>query len=89
MVFPIEYKKVGKHASKNVIWFCPDCGIPMKRERRTHSPTSLCYHSICPKCGLEWCDYYNAYWGTKPKNKNAYVDEPDPWAQEGQYVEEK
>jgi hypothetical protein len=46
----------------------------MDRINKTHSPTSVCYHSKCPKCGLEYCDYYQSYWGEKPKNPNAFQE---------------
>lgn len=40
--------------------------------KKGYLPTSRCYHSICKKCDLEYCDFYRKYLGNKPKNKEAY-----------------
>ena len=70
MSYPIEIKYVIGHLNPNKKYTCPDCNIPMDRFNKTHSPTSQCYHSICPKCYLEYCDYAHSYWYSKPKNKD-------------------
>jgi len=72
MEIPVEIKYISKHMNPKIRYECPDCHIEMKRENRTHSPLAVCFHSICPKCGLEFCDYYSAYWGKRPKNPNVY-----------------
>ncbi len=71
---PIEIKYTQKHLNSKIKYKCPDCGVEMERKERTHSPTSACFHSICPTCKLEFCDYYSSYWCIKPKNKEAFKE---------------
>jgi hypothetical protein len=52
-------------------YYCPDCNIRMERKATIHSPLGEHMHSICSKCGLEYCERSRAYWGKKPNNKNA------------------
>ncbi len=70
MSYPIETVYVRAYLNSKKKYTCPDCNIDMERVDRTHSPTPACYHSICPKCKLEYCDYYRSYWVNKPKNKD-------------------
>jgi peptide subunit release factor 1 (eRF1) len=71
MSYPIETIYVHTYEDSKKIYICPDCNVEMCRFDKTHSPLSRCYHSVCPKCGLDYCDYYQRYWGQRPKNSNA------------------
>ncbi len=70
--FPVQIIWVEKSQQPAIKYSCPDCGKDMIRVDRTHSPTVICYHSICSECTVEWCDYYGAYC-KKPKNPKAIL----------------
>lgn len=74
MTIPIEVKYVSKHLNADLEYTCPDCGEIMAREDKPHSPLVTCYHSTCPNCGLEYCDYNSQYVGEKPKNASAITE---------------
>lgn len=52
-----------------ILLICPDCEIEMEEVSKFHSPTSSHIHFVCPKCKLEFCKYYDTWWGYQPKKK--------------------